>query len=237
MKKKIFLIIAMSVAVLFAGCSKQAASVVQNDGSINFIMGDVKLVSNGVTNPANMGDKVTQGMVLKTGTKAIAEITFQGSTIRINEKSSVVMTELSRSLNGNKEFTEFNVENGHVLFKVTRKLSQDEKFKVNTPTAVAGVRGTEFNVTVDKDKSIISCTEGKVAVKESTTDDSAFVLVEAGKEAVVEKNNAVQVRDIKDVTEDKDDNKKKKIEINAKDIKGPAMLGAEAMKGDIEGKK
>jgi hypothetical protein len=136
-------------------------------------------------------------MTVKTGTKSIVDIYFEGSVIRILEKSSVVMTELVKNLTDNKELTELYVENGKVFSKVTRKLSEGEKFRVNTPTAVAGVRGTEFIVSEENGKSNIACIEGKVAVKDSASDDSAFVDIEAGKEADIEKGKPIAVNDLK----------------------------------------
>jgi len=251
MKKLTFLIIAL-IAVQFMGCKKGEQTFVQNDGHVNFTAGEVSGISDGKTISINVGDVITQGMTVKTGVKSMVEISFQGSNIRIKEKSSVVMKELVKNYTEDKELTELNVENGQVLLKVTRKLTSGEKFVVNTPTSVAGVRGTEFHVNAEENKSTISCVEGKVAVKESSSDDSAFVMVEAGKEAVVEKGKAVIIRnineDVKDrnnrVTVQKETTVKKKIEQGVKqketviqDIKGAAMIRAEAVKGDIEGKK
>jgi hypothetical protein len=197
MKKTVLLIILTLLAVQFTSCKKEGPSIVQNDGIINFTAGDVKIVADGKTVTANTGDKITQGMTVKTGPKAIVDIYFQGSVIRILEKSSVVMKELVRNLKDSKELTELYVENGQVFSKVTRKLTDGEKFRVNTPTAVAGVRGTEFLVSEEAGKSTIACVEGKVAVKESAKDDTTFVDVEAGKEASVEQGKPVSVSDLK----------------------------------------
>lgn len=197
MKKLVILMLIALSVIPFASCKKSGPSIVQNDGIINFIAGDVKIVADGKTVSANVGDKITQGMVVKTGTKAIADIYFEGSVIRILEKSSVVMKELVKNLSDSKELTELYVENGQVFSKVTRKLTEGEKFKVNTPTAVAGVRGTEFLVSEEEGKSNIACIEGTVAVKEFAADDSTYVDVEAGKEANVEKGKPVSVSELK----------------------------------------
>lgn len=198
MKKINILIIAALLAIQVTGCKKAGSTIVQNDGIINFTTGDVKLVVNGQAVTANTGDKITQGMTVKTGSKSIVDIYFEGSVIRILEKSSVVMTELVKNLTDSKELTELYVENGKVFSKVTRKLIEGEKFRVNTPTAVAGVRGTEFIVSEENGKSNIACIEGKVAVRDSASDDSAFVDVEAGKEANVEKGKPVSVSELKE---------------------------------------
>ena len=197
MRKLTFLVIITLFAIQLTSCKKEGPSLVQNDGLINFIAGDVKIISDGKSVQANVGDKISQGMTVKTGTKAIVDIHFQGSVIRILEKSSVVMKELVRNLKDSKDLTELYVENGQMFSKVTRKLTDGEKFRVNTPTAVAGVRGTEFLVSEEEGKSTISCLEGKVAVKDSASDDAAFIDIDAGKEASVEKGKPVSVNDLK----------------------------------------
>ncbi len=197
MKKINILIIAALLTIPALSCKKDSPSIVQNNGLINFTTGDVKIINNGQSVTANTGDKITQGMTVKTGAKSIVDIYFEGSVIRILEKSSVVMTELVKNLTDSKELTELYVENGKVFSKVTRKLTQGEKFRVNTPTAVAGVRGTEFLVSEENGKSNIACIEGKVAVKEFGSEDSAFVDIEAGKEADIEKGKPISVNDLK----------------------------------------
>jgi len=221
---------------------------VQNDGLVNFITGEVKIVSDGKNITANVGDKITQGMVVKTGPKAIIDIYFEGSVIRILEKSSVVMKELVKNLKDNKELTELYVENGKVFSKVTRKLTEGEKFRVNTPTAVAGVRGTEFLVSEEDGKSNIACIEGTVAVKESKSDDSAFVDVEAGKEANVEKGKPVSVselkeqnmeniRRIKDEIKELREDIRRKFEEQREEIRNKVVEQKEANKARVEDQK
>jgi hypothetical protein len=197
---KKFSVILFSIILIInaAGCKKdESPKTVVNNGIINFMTGDVTVTSEGNTVKANVGDSVTQGMVVKTGAKAVVDIYFSGSVIRILEKSSVVMKELVKDLQSNKELSEFYVENGKLFSKVSRKLVEGEKFSVTSQTAVAGVRGTEFLVEEDNGKSKISCIEGTVAVKEPEKADTEYVLVEAGKEAEIEKGKPVSVSDLK----------------------------------------
>lgn len=196
--KKFSVILFSILFVVSIGCKKtEAPKTVVNNGIINFMTGDVTINTNGNTVKANVGDSVTQGMVVKTGAKAVVDIYFSGSVIRILEKSSVVMKELVKELESSKEISEFYVENGKLFSKVSRKLVEGEKFKVTSPTAVAGVRGTEFLVEEENGKSKISCVEGTVAVKEAEKADTEYVLVEAGKEAELEKGKPISVSDLK----------------------------------------
>ncbi|HOP30596.1 MAG TPA: FecR domain-containing protein [Spirochaetota bacterium] len=198
MKKISVIIFAMILVMNVSGCKKEeAAKTVANNGIINFMTGDVTATTDGKTIKVNVGDAVTQGMVIKTGAKSVVDIYFNSSVIRILEKSSVVMKELVKDLQSNKELSEFYVENGKLFSKVSRKLVEGEKFSVTSPTAVAGVRGTEFLVEEENGKSKISCIEGTVAVKEPEKADTEYVLVEAGKEAEIEKGKPVSVSDLK----------------------------------------
>ncbi len=52
---------------------------------------------------------------------------------------------------------------GESRFKVKPASSKEESFTVRTPTAVAGVRGTDFNVSLDSTETTITVFEGEVA--------------------------------------------------------------------------
>ena len=197
--KKITVVAVMLAAVLgFISCKKDQVTSVNYEGLINFMAGEVKIVAGGQTVAAKIGDAVKQGMTIKTGPKAVVDIYFGTNVVRILENSSVVMTELVRNVADNRENSEFYVENGKMFSKVTRKLVDGEKFKVTTPTSVAGVRGTEFLVSEDEGKSNVACIDGVVVVKESGSDDSTYKEVEAGKEANIEKGKPISVADLKE---------------------------------------
>jgi hypothetical protein len=120
------------------------------------------------------------------------------------------MKELVQNLSDNKELTELYVNKGKMFSQVTRKLTENEKFRVSTPTSVASVRGTEFIVDEENGRSKISCIEGKVIVKEATEDESSSVDVDDGKTAIVEPGKPITIedlndKDIKDIRNIRDD--------------------------------
>ena len=198
MKKIIVLAMLMAAVTGLISCKKDQATTVNIEGLINFMAGDVKIVDGGTVSAAKIGDTVKQGMTVKTGPRAVADIYFGDNVIRILENSSVVMTELVRNVADNRENSEFYVENGKMFSRVTRKLVDGEKFRVNTPTSVAGVRGTEFIVSEEEGKSNIACIDGVVVVKEQGSDDSIYKEVEVGKEVNVEKGKPISVADLKE---------------------------------------
>jgi hypothetical protein len=248
-KKFSAILFSLILVINVAGCKKdEAPKTAANNGIVNFMTGDVSITSDGNTVKANVGDAITQGMIIKTGTKAVVDIHFSGSVIRILEKSSVVMKELIKDLSSNKELSEFYIENGKLFSKVSRKLVEGEKFSVTSPTAVAGVRGTEFLVEEENGKSRISCIEGTVAVKEPEKADTDYVLVEAGKEAEIEKGKPVSVNDLKqqnleNIKRIKDEIKelrediRKKFEEQREEIRKAVVEQKEANKQRVEDQK
>ena len=201
MKKTISLIAVAFLLVQFTSCKKDDKAVnietIKNDGIINFITGNVSIIADDKPVKANVGDNVTQGMTITTAAKSVVDIHFAGSVIRILENSTVVMKELVKNLTDNKELTELYVKKGKMFTQVTRKLTDNEKFNVRTPTSVAGVRGTEFLVDEENGKSRISCVEGQVAVKDALNeDDSSFVDVDNGKAANVEPGKPITIDEL-----------------------------------------
>ena len=201
MKKIISLIAVTLLLFQFTSCKKgdKAADIetIKNDGIINFLTGNVNIIEDDKAVKANVGDKITQGMIIQTEAKSVVDIHFEGSVIRILENSSVIMKELVKNLSDNKELTELYVQKGKMFSQVTRKLTVNEKFSVRTPTAVAGVRGTEFLVDEENGKSRISCVEGQVAVKDALDEnDSSFVDVDNGNAANIEPGKPITIDEL-----------------------------------------
>jgi len=197
MKKIISLIAITLLVVQFTACKKDdKALTIKNDGLVNFLTGNVSIVLDNKTVKANVGDKITQGMTIITGKKSVVDIYFEGSVIKILENSSVIMKELTKNLSDNKELTELYVQNGKMFSQVTRKLTENEKFRVSTPTAVAGVRGTEFLVDEENGRSKISCVDGTVSVKDAQEDDSTMIDVDDGKSATIEPGKPIEINEL-----------------------------------------
>lgn len=101
---------------------------------------DVKLAS-----PVFMNDRI------KTKSDSEASFTFDDkSSLTLGENSNVSIKKHIYDPDKDLRQTVVNVALGTVRFVVTKGKAKGSSFKVVTPTAVAGVRGTEFIVTVDK---------------------------------------------------------------------------------------
>jgi uncharacterized membrane protein YgcG len=115
-----------------------------------------------------VGDELKDGDVLKTGNQGIVELEFvNGSRVLIGENSNVGIV-----FDGDKgekrsylRRQSLKLELGQVWVKTIDSLSEITRFKVRTPNAVAGVRGTLFSVSFnDEEVSKLSVKEGKVSI-------------------------------------------------------------------------
>ncbi|MEK6796080.1 MAG: FecR family protein [Spirochaetota bacterium] len=129
-------------------------------GSVSCNSADGKTKSVGKT-----GAAIPAGYVVKTAAASKAEIQLaDGSIITINEKSVIALN--SNLINTkNKKNVSFGVLMGGMKLKVN-KLTGSDEMKVETPTAVAAVRGTDFEVALASDGStMVAVNDGKVNVK------------------------------------------------------------------------
>jgi hypothetical protein len=121
---------------------------------------------------------VSPGTRIRTGKKGRAEVELDdGSRLRVKPRSSLMLSKLKRH---KKKKTSVLLFFGQLWSKVTKTVSSGNKYEVNTPNAVCGVRGTEFTTIVADDGSVrVRVTGGSVGVQ----NDSTTTGVSAGQEA------------------------------------------------------
>ena len=129
---------------------------------------------------------VSERTQIKTGKKSMVIIAMaDGSKVKMRSNSAITLNSLSS--NG----IEVGLQAGGVFSKVIKQQGAN-RFRVRTPTAVAGVRGTEFFVAYGdsirgkKEKDALMCVnEGQIEVKGS---GSQKVLLNAGEGIVFNKS-------------------------------------------------
>jgi len=155
MKKYIFALSAILAGILIGGCSQKE---VDEYAMVTFMIGDVKKNSAEV----QIGDLIKENDMIVTSDNSFCDIKIGESIIRIKSLSNVKISTLFK--NGNIENTTIGLDAGKMLCK-PKKLLKDENFFVKTPTAVAGVRGTQFAVETDKELTTrIKVFKGEVKV-------------------------------------------------------------------------
>ncbi len=126
------------------------------DGKITFIHGEVKVRKNEKaewTTP-NVGDPVSQGSRVTTGKASSAEITFADrNSIFLKPNTSLGITK-SEKRGPSYSVGNFYLATGRAITRLKKATGSDSRINIDTPSAIASVRGTEFRVSVDDEASM-----------------------------------------------------------------------------------
>ncbi len=110
-------------------------------GKITHVEGRVDVTAGDKTRPANPGDPVDIGDILRAKSKARAEVTFlDGNIIRLAENTRIRITGYQA---GEGKTSTLELFRGKAQ-NIVSALAKNARYEVHTPTAVCGVRGTDF---------------------------------------------------------------------------------------------
>ena len=113
--------------------------------------------------PLTAGRQIMAGDTIITHDGTATVTLADGSTIQINPGSSVVFNRLTRYGRAGMTDTRMRLERGGVSNRVTPLIEEGARFEIETPSAIAAVRGTTFSLQADGDGSHLQVTEGRVA--------------------------------------------------------------------------
>lgn len=159
-----FLTILFTIAVLFLPLETMAKKV---HGTFRVVKGDVKVKSpNGKVKRAKIGQKVFPKDTIIAAKDSRAKIVMiDENVINISPDSEIVFEKYEFEPKSEKKNVLLNVIYGKVRSKVNQKYDgAKNKFQVKTPSAVAGVRGTDFFTSFNKsdNSSRVVTFEGEV---------------------------------------------------------------------------
>jgi hypothetical protein len=136
---------ALVVALILCLCVPAIAEV---HGVLRVVKGEVQIKSGstGVTSRAKLGQEVYPKDTIITGKDARAKVVMiDNNELNISPDSHVEIQNYQYNPAENKKNVLLNVLYGKVRSKVEQKYDgRTSKFQVKTPSAVAGVRGTDF---------------------------------------------------------------------------------------------
>lgn len=182
--KGAFLILAMMLSALVLH-----ASDYEEAGQVIFIAGDVAAVNGHETRSLAHGDKIYVGDALTTAANGYIHVRFaDGGLISVRpESQATIETYQFDPDNPAASQVRISLEKG-VLRSATGTAGQKNKeaFRVNTPMAAIGIRGTDFVVFVDESLSRIAVNKGGVVVAPFGEDCSAASFAPCGGEASAE---------------------------------------------------
>jgi hypothetical protein len=157
-----------AVSLLFLSSQSYAAEAV---GKFTRVEGKVDILRQGAlpAMPAHVDDSLFQKDIIRTKSSSGAEIRFKDNTVlRIAQRSRI---DISEYFSGESNKGIIKLSRGQVQAvvdkSVTKRISLApgaNRFEIQTPNAVAGVRGTTFHVLYDKDVTTVLLKDGDVCV-------------------------------------------------------------------------
>ncbi|MDP2806631.1 MAG: OmpA family protein, partial [bacterium] len=125
---------------------------------LSYLQGNVFTRKQGISKfqPAALSQVLTILDEVVTDSTGRAEITFDnGSRVRINPSSDLVIEEQSWETGNKKAQIGLNLIAGKAYARISKLGDKKESFALGTPTAVAGIRGTEFVVESKPDRTAL----------------------------------------------------------------------------------
>ncbi len=184
-----FIVLAITMISLSCKLNKK----VEMQSYFIWVVGDVKIVSNGVEKSAELNGIIKAADVIITGEKSYAAVQVsENSLVKLSENSEISFDAIFNP--GEKLLL---LKKGEITAKVD-KLLKDDTFEIHTPTALAAVRGTTYSVRYDETGDniiMVAVSDGKVEVTEK--DSNKKETANANQTVVVKsKEKKVELRDI-----------------------------------------
>lgn len=167
MKKSFFLFLALLVAL-----TGGVAQATQPVGEVTLLVGEAKAHrANGSLVEIKKGGLIYAGDVLETSDGGHVHVRFvDGALISVRPSSRLVIENYEE--HANKQVTiKFKLEKG-VVRSITGQWGQSnpEKFRLNTPVAAIGVKGTDFVVKVENNATQAVVFTGSIAMSPLTNE-------------------------------------------------------------------
>lgn len=204
----VLLVIIVLNIVLFASDTNQILAYFLK------IKGNVRVQKNNKWVDVKRGDRILNGNVIKVDKKGLAIIKFidKGDIIAIKENSTI---KIQGKINNGKIEKRLFLKVGDIMAIV--KKGSSGGFDINTPTATASIKGTEFDSSFKNDTTFLSAYKGVI----SLFNNEGEILVNKGENAICTRGSAPKLvkkrlmRTNKLVIEILDKrNKRKTIELN-----------------------
>jgi len=141
--------LALTLALLIplVGCGGGGPAV---PCKISSVTGTVQVLKNASTNTVNAtkGMELSVGDTITTGNNGSASLTFfDGSVMEIKANSEILINELSTATSGSTSVSLME-QVGSTVNRIGKLVDSSSKYEVETPAAVAVVRGTVFDFLV-----------------------------------------------------------------------------------------
>lgn len=178
MRKPVLLIFtnALILIVIFVLLA-QSLFLVQRIAQAGEVKGKVEVARRGGDfSPLKSGQTVIVGDEVRTGQDGIAEFTWADKTRwRVMPNSRLTIKKAIVNSVKKAEISQFRLDAGKVFIRIVKSFAPGSSFEVETPTAVAAVRGTVFSVEVAGNQTKVGVYKGAVKVSDGAKNQSKTI--------------------------------------------------------------
>lgn len=137
-------------------------------GTVTFLSGEATRTAAGRAEALSAGSRVFEGDLLETQARTRLEVQLaDASAVRLGPSSKVTLAVAAFGAAPEDRRFSASLALGRIWASVVHAVGGDSRFEVQTENAVAGVRGTAFEVEAAGDgSSAVRVYEGRVAVRE-----------------------------------------------------------------------
>jgi len=171
------IITAMLAVILFAAVAAAAPMKV----TVDKVTGKVEMNASDTAGwkALKTGDAVPVGSAVRTGPGASCMLKWAGGNVVSVSPLTVLTVEEAEKAASGAEKSTLNLKNGKINAHAKKLSTKDSAFSVKTPTAVAGVRGTDVYGSMDGGAASFAVADGSLALEiggEEIIIDDGFIV-------------------------------------------------------------
>jgi hypothetical protein len=169
---------ALTIAIALAPAARA-----QTIGVAATVRNDVAQVKGANALPIAIGEDVVRNEVVRTGADSSTKLVFSDDTnLAVGPVSTVTLDKFVFA--GESNYREATVNLARGAFRFSTGSSDKRAYKINTPVATIGVRGTELDILSERARTVATLNEGQAIVC-TRTGGKCVTLSNPGDTAVV----------------------------------------------------
>lgn len=198
MRRPFFLIfVNFGILLVLLAMLTQSLFIVQRIAVTEEISGhvDVQRGGRGDFRPLSRDSLVKTNDVVRAANDGSAEFRWpDGMRMMVTPGTQLAIKKVSFNSAQRADSSEFKLDSGKIFVRIVKNLASGSKFEVETPTAVAAVRGTIFSVEVRDGKTQVAVYKGEVKVSSAAKNDKKTQVIAPGQIALSAKSGEIQTR-------------------------------------------
>ena len=152
-------IVVCTLSLLAASFLTTQAAEKQGKAEVRAVRGSAKYsTGGGQWLPLKVGTVLRSGSVIQTAQASTVDLFLgqNGPVVRVTEDTQMAFDKLSLTTGGDEPVieTQLDLKSGRILGNV-KKLAAASRYEIKTPTGVAGIRGTEFDISANGTFTIV----------------------------------------------------------------------------------